>query len=119
MLQWRRAVLLARGDHAADGLAPTAPEAALPLSMLLVFLWLSHLWYKVGFHGMTVTEQLFRKNGLPGWLARIDIAIEAVGVAMLLFGVYVLRTARLRPMVGRPSEGGGALIARAPAKTHG
>jgi putative oxidoreductase len=73
----------------ATNLLPSAAAGATLLRLILAAYWIAHWWYKVGFEGMTATENFFIKQGLPTWLAWFDISFEVVVAACLILGLYV------------------------------
>jgi putative oxidoreductase len=73
----------------ATNLLPSAAAGATLLRLILAAYWIAHWWYKVGFEGMTATENFFIKQGLPTWLAWFDISFEVVVAACLILGLFV------------------------------
>ena len=67
---------------------PPSPYAATILRVSLGLMYLTHsLVLKVGTFGIPGTMKFFESIGLPGFVAILVIAAEAVGGAMLMLGV--------------------------------
>jgi putative oxidoreductase len=71
------------------GLAPTADKGAALLRFVLAAFWMVHWWFKVGFRGMTATQNFFMAHDLPAWLAWFDVSFEVVVAACFVLGIYV------------------------------
>jgi putative oxidoreductase len=72
-----------------SGLLPRATAGATLLRLTLAAFWIVHWWFKVGFRGMSATESFFIHQGLPAWLAWLDISFEVVVASCLILGIYV------------------------------
>lgn len=67
---------------------PSSEYAGLVLRLSLGLMYLAHsVVLKVMTYGFTGTATFFVNVGLPGWLAYVTIAGEAVGGALLILGV--------------------------------
>jgi uncharacterized membrane protein YphA (DoxX/SURF4 family) len=70
-------------------LSSASAFGAALLRFILAGFWIAHWWYKVGYRGMPATEAFFKQQGLPVWLAWLDIRFEVVTAAGLILGIYV------------------------------
>ena len=75
------------------------PHPDLALALLRVSLGVMYLAHsvllKLFTYGLTGTAAFFQKVGLPGWLAFVTFAAEAVGGVLLVAGVQARWTAAL------------------------
>jgi len=71
----------------------TAPYAALLLRLGAGALFIAHGLLKVFVFTMPGTVKFFVSIGFPGPLAYVAVALEVIGGAMLVLGVYVRWTA--------------------------
>lgn len=78
-----------------NGLAATAPYAALLLRLLTGVFFLIHAGVKFFIFTPAGTEHFFASLGLPGWFGLLIIAVETIGGLALILGVY----ARLAALV--------------------
>jgi putative oxidoreductase len=67
--------------------------AALLLRLALGTMWLSHALLKIFVFTLPGTAQFFEGAGLAGWMAYPVVALEIVGGAALLLGVYARQAA--------------------------
>ncbi len=72
-----------------QGLAPTAPYAALLLRLLCGVFFLIHAGIKFFIFTPAGTEHFFASLGLPGWFGLVIIAVETIGGLALILGVFV------------------------------
>ncbi|MGA8049561.1 MAG: DoxX family protein [Burkholderiales bacterium] len=69
--------------------ARTAPYGALLLRVASGALFIAHALTKLLVFTIPGTMKFFASVGFPGWLAYVAIAIELIGGAGLILGVYV------------------------------
>jgi putative oxidoreductase len=68
----------------------TADLAAFLLRIALGLMFAAHsLWLKLFVYTLPGTAQFFSSIGLPGWLAYMVFAMEAIGGILLILGVQV------------------------------
>jgi putative oxidoreductase len=80
-----------------------APYAALTLRVTLGVMYLAHsVILKLLTFGLPGTADFFSKAGLPGWLAYVTFAAEAVGGLLLVLGIWTrwVAASLLLPLVG-------------------
>ena len=80
-----------------------ADAAALILRVALGVMYLAHsLILKLLTFGLAGTARFFVSVGLPGWLAYVTFAAEAIGGVLLLLGVYTrwVTLALMLPLLG-------------------
>jgi putative oxidoreductase len=69
--------------------ARTAPYGALLLRVVSGALFIAHALTKALVFTMPGAMKYFESVGFPGWLAYVAVAIELVGGAGLILGIYV------------------------------
>lgn len=70
-------------------LSPVSAFGATMLRFILAGFWIVHWWFKVGYRGMSATENFFVQQGLPVWLAWFVVSFEVVIASCLILGIYV------------------------------
>ncbi len=65
-----------------------APYAIFALRLAVAALFLAHAQLKLRVFTIAGTIGFFRSLGLPGWLAPVTIAVELLGAAALIFGIF-------------------------------
>jgi putative oxidoreductase len=66
----------------------TAPYAVLLLRLCLGAMFIAHAMLKWRVFTIPGTVAFFQSLGLPGWLAYVTIAVELLGAACLILGIY-------------------------------
>src|SRR5260221_14708129 len=78
----------------------TAPYAAFVLRISLGLMFVAHALLKLMVFTMPGTVQYFQSIGLPGSFAYLTVAVELIGGALILGGVYA-RWGALATLPGR------------------